>query len=115
MLAATIVKLPELPAVACPCGNAKRAFAEIAELPATVHLTQITKNAIRHYHRLQTEIYVIVSCQPDAAIELDGLEVPIALLTAIHIPPGVRHRAIGEMTALIYCTPKFDPADEYFD
>ena len=31
------------------------------------------------------------------------------------IPPGVRHRAIGEMTVLIVVIPKFDPADEHFD
>jgi mannose-6-phosphate isomerase-like protein (cupin superfamily) len=105
----------ELPANSCPCGTAKRAFGDVAQLPATVHLTQIQRDAKRHYHRVLTEVYVIVACQADAAMELDGEVMPVSALTAIHIPPGVRHRALGEMTVLIYCTPKFDPADEYFD
>ncbi|MGV3486227.1 MAG: cupin domain-containing protein [Planctomycetaceae bacterium] len=112
---ATITSLTEVPGVACPCGTARRAFAELAEFPATVHLTQITEDAKRHYHRRQTEVYVVLSCEADAAIELDGVVHAVRPLTAIHIPPGVRHRAVGEMTVLIYCTPKFDPADEFLD
>ena len=34
---------------------------------------------------------------------------------AIVIRPGVRHRAVGRMTVLIFVLPKFDPADEWFD
>jgi mannose-6-phosphate isomerase-like protein (cupin superfamily) len=111
----TLVALTELPAVACPCGVARRAFADIPEFPATVHLTQIACDARRHYHLRQTEVYVIVACQSGAAIELDGTLHPVEPLTAVHIPPGVRHRAVGEMSVLIYCTPKFDPGDEHFD
>lgn len=114
-LIAALVSLPTLPGVPCPCGTARRAFAELSSFPATVHLTQITAQAQRHYHRRQTEVYVILSCQPDARIELDGAMHPVSPLTAIHIPPGVRHRAVGEMSVLIYCTPKFDASDEYFD
>lgn len=114
-LSASLVSLPELPGVDCPCGVARRAFSEISQFPATVHLTQITSGARRHYHRRQTEVYVIVSCDAGAAIELDGTEHAVSPMTAIHIPPGVRHRAIGEMTVLIYCTPKFDAGDEFFD
>ena len=33
----------------------------------------------------------------------------------VMIPPGVRHRAIGEMKVLIVVLPKFDPVDEWFD
>lgn len=112
---ATVVQLDALPPMACPCGEARRAFADRAELPATVHLTRITQDARTHYHRNQTEVYVVLECEADAAIELDGNRYPVSRLSAILIPPGVRHRGVGEMTVLIYCTPKFDPEDEHFD
>jgi mannose-6-phosphate isomerase-like protein (cupin superfamily) len=112
---AEIVDLPTLPGVPCPCGTARRAFAERPDLPATVHLTQITRDAAVHYHRRQTEVYVVLSCDEGAAIELDGKAHPVRPHAAILIPPGVRHRGLGEMTVLIYCTPKFDPQDEFFD
>jgi mannose-6-phosphate isomerase-like protein (cupin superfamily) len=112
---ATVVRLPQLPPVDCPCGTARRAFTDVPGFSATVHLTHITSDAKLHYHRIQTEVYVVVACGDDAAIELDGVVQPVFPLTAIHIPPGVRHRAVGEMTVLIYCTPKFDPRDEHFD
>lgn len=110
-----IVRLDELPSVPCPCGFAQRAFVERADYPATVHLTRITRDAVVHYHQRQTELYVVLECEPDAAIELDGEPHPVRPRTAILIPPGTRHRGLGEMTVLIHCTPKFDPQDEFFD
>jgi len=107
--------LTTLPAVPCPCGVARRAFAEREEFPGTVHLTQISHDASEHYHKDHTEVYVILECGDGAAIELDGQPHPVRPQTAILIPPGVRHRACGQMTVLILCTPNFDPADEHFD
>jgi len=80
-----------------------------------VHLTQISQDAKQHYHRIQTEIYVVLECGPGASIELDGVPHPVEPKTAVLIPPRVRHRARGKMTVLILCTPNFDPDDEYFD
>jgi hypothetical protein len=34
---------------------------------------------------------------------------------AIVIPPGTRHRAVGKIKVAIVASPKFDPADEWFD
>lgn len=112
---AETVRLDEIPATACPCGSARRAFADRADLPATVHLTEVSRAARVHYHRRQTEVYVVLECSEGAAIELDGVATPVSPCTAVLIPPGVRHRGVGEMKVLIYCTPKFDPADEFFD
>ena len=109
------VSLPELPGVPCPCGTARRAFAGAADFPATVHLTTISADAETHHHKVQTEVYVILECGPEAALELDGERLPVRPLDAIRIPPGVRHRAVGEMRVLIVCSPKFDPADEYVE
>lgn len=112
---AELVDLNRLPPVPCPCGVARRAFADRPEFPGTVHLTRITRDAARHYHREHTEVYVILECDEDATIELDGEPHAVRPQMSILIPPGVRHRACGEMTVLILCTPNFDPADEHFD
>jgi mannose-6-phosphate isomerase-like protein (cupin superfamily) len=100
--------------VECPCGIARRAFADRDEFPGTVHLTQISREATSHFHQEHTEVYVILKCDPDATIELDGVSHRVKQNTSILIPPGVRHRACGEMTVLIISTPNFDPSDEHF-
>jgi mannose-6-phosphate isomerase-like protein (cupin superfamily) len=110
-----IIDLTTVPAVECPCGIARRAFADQESYPGTVHLTQISRDARDHYHLEHTEIYVILECSEGASIELDGQTHAVGPQTAILIPPGVRHRACGQMTVLILCTPNFDPADEHFD
>lgn len=112
---AEIVKLPELASTDCPCGTARRAFVHRDDFDASVHLTEIHQNAQTHYHRRLTETYVVLECGPDAAMELDGQLVPVQPLTSVLIPPGVRHRAVGRMRVVIFCTPTFDPADEFFD
>jgi len=109
-----IVRLNEVPAVDCPCGLARRAFADQSTFPGTVHLTEIHRDAKAHFHEQHTEIYVILTCKPDAQIELEGVNYPVTPMTAILIPPGVKHRAIGEMQVLIICNPAFDPTDEKF-
>ena len=111
---AALVDLNSLTPVPCPCGLARRAFADRDEFPGTVHLTEISENAREHYHREHTEVYVILECEPEATIELDGVSHPVAPETAVLIQPGVRHRACGRMKVLILCTPNFDPADEHF-
>jgi mannose-6-phosphate isomerase-like protein (cupin superfamily) len=110
-----VIYLPEIAPVACPCGLARRAFAESPDFPGTVHLTEISLEARSHYHLEHTEVYVILECERGAAIELDGEMVPLRPHTSVLIPPGVRHRACGKMKVLIICTPKFDTEDEHFD
>jgi mannose-6-phosphate isomerase-like protein (cupin superfamily) len=110
-----IVDLTQLEPTECPCGVARRAFAERPDGHASVHLTEIHHRARTHYHRHLTETYVILECGADAAIELDGRQIPVSPLTTVVIPPGVRHRAIGEMRVIIFCTPPFDPDDEFVD
>jgi mannose-6-phosphate isomerase-like protein (cupin superfamily) len=110
-----IVDFDQLPGQPCPCGTARRAFVDVAELPATIHRTDISADAVVHYHKRLTEIYYILECQADAQMQLDDERVPLRPGLCIMIPPGVRHRAIGRMQALIVVLPKFDPADEWFD
>jgi mannose-6-phosphate isomerase-like protein (cupin superfamily) len=101
--------------VRCPCGWARRAFADVPDAPASVHRVEVEVDARTHYHREHTEIYYILECAAGAAIELDGERVTVETGLAVMIPPGVRHRAVGRMTILNVVVPPFDPADEWFD
>jgi mannose-6-phosphate isomerase-like protein (cupin superfamily) len=80
-----------------------------------VHRVEISEDAQAHYHKRQTETYVVLEAEEGAAVELDGKLVPVKPGVAILIPPGVRHRAVGKMVILNVVVPAFDPADEHFD
>jgi len=110
-----VVDFDDLPGQSCPCGTARRAFAEVGEFPATVHRTEISETAQLHYHKRLTETYYILECGPDAKMQLDDELLAVKPGMCILIPPGVRHRAVGKMTVLIVVIPKFDPADEWLD
>jgi mannose-6-phosphate isomerase-like protein (cupin superfamily) len=110
-----IVDFSEVPGVPCPCGTAHRAFQEATDFPATVHVTEISEDAARHYHKRLTETYYFLECGAGARMELDDEIVPVKPGMCIRIPPGVRHRALGKMKVLILVIPKFDSADEWLD
>ena len=54
---ARIVEFADLPGTPCPCGTARRAFMDVPEFPASVHVTEIKVDAERHYHKRLTETY----------------------------------------------------------
>ncbi len=84
-------------------------------VPYSLHITEISVNAKVHYHKRITETYLILDCEPDAQMELDGERIPVKERQAIMITPLTRHRAVGKMTVAIVASPKFDPTDEWFD
>lgn len=106
-----IAQLDELPAVACPCGEARRAFHAPDNAVATVHLTEISKDSRAHYHKRMTEIYVVL--EGEGFLEADGVRHPLKPLTAVMIPPGCTHRAVGNLRIINVPMPPFDPADEF--
>ncbi len=109
-----IAQLDETPAVDCPCGQARRAFADLGSRSvASVHLTDIHSDSRVHYHRQMTEVYVVL--EGHGEIELDGERHPLRPMTAVMIHPGCRHRATGNLRILNIPIPAFDPADEHFD
>ena len=108
-----IAQLDELPGTPCPCGTARRAFALDTQNAASVHLVDIAADARPHYHKVMTEIYVVL--EGEGEIELDGVRHPLRPLTTVYIRPGCRHRAIGRLRLLNIPIPAFDPADEWFD
>jgi len=81
-----IAKLDELPPTPCPCGEARRAFRDLPEAPASAHLTEIRGEPKAHYHKRTTEIYIALD--GEGQIELDGERRPFPPLTAVMILPG---------------------------
>ncbi|MEZ5353731.1 MAG: cupin domain-containing protein [Bryobacteraceae bacterium] len=110
-----VADFAEIEGVPCPCGTARRAFADVAEFPGTLHVTEIKEDAELHYHKRITETYYFLECGEGARMELDAETIPVRPGMSIVIPPGVRHRAIGRMRVIIIAIPKFDPADEWLD
>jgi mannose-6-phosphate isomerase-like protein (cupin superfamily) len=110
-----LVDFANVAGVPCPCGTARRAFAELADYPGTIHVTEISTDARLHYHKRLTETYYILECGPDARMQLDDETLAVHAGMCILIRPGTRHRAIGKMKVLIVCLPKFDEQDEWFD
>ncbi len=110
-----LVDFGQLPAVACPCGQSRRALVDVADFPGTIHVTEIQEDARLHYHKRLLETYYFLQCESDARLQLDNKILPVQPGLCVMIRPGTRHRAIGRMTVLIVVLPKFDPLDEWFD
>ena len=108
-----ITQLDEVPAVKCPCGFSRRAFASPDNPVATIHLVDIQTDAQTHYHKKLTEIYLIL--EGEGFMELDGKLYPVKPMTTILIKPGCRHRAVGKMKIVNIPVPAFDLSDEWFD
>jgi len=108
-----IAQLDQVPPVRCPCGFARRAFAEAADNVASLHVVDIEQDSRAHYHKRMTEIYLVL--EGEGQMELDGKRVPVKPMTAIYIRPGCRHRAIGKLRIVNIPVPAFDEADEWFD
>ncbi len=108
-----ISQIDEIPPVACPCGQSRRAFVSPDNPVATLHMVDITSDAKTHYHKKLTEIYLVL--EGEGHMELDGVLYPVKPMTSILIKPGCRHRAVGNMRIVNIPVPAFDPEDEWFD
>ena len=108
-----IADFSKIEGVPCPCGTARRAFAEIEDFPGTVHVTEISTDAQTHYHKTLTETYYFLECDEDAKMQLNDEIISVRPGMSIIIRPGTHHRAIGKMKVLIIVLPKFDPTDEF--
>ena len=108
-----ITQLDEMPATRCPCGFARRAFADEPGSVASMHVVDIQQDSRTHYHKRMTEIYLVL--EGHGEMELDGQRFPVKPMTAIYIRPGCRHRAIGKLKIINIPIPAFDESDEWFD
>jgi len=82
-----IVDFDELAPVPCPCGQARRAFADVPDFPGTIHRTEIVAEAKIHYHNRLTETYYILACEADARMYMDGRIIPVKPGMCILIRP----------------------------
>ena len=108
-----ITQLDTVPAVPCPCGQARRGFATPDNKLATIHLVDISIDAKTHYHKQMTEIYLVL--EGEGFIELDNERIPAKPMMSIFIKPGCRHRLVGKFRIVNVAIPAFDPHDEWFD
>ena len=108
-----IEQLDEIEPTPCPCGLAKRAFANELGAVASVHEVEIKQDSEVHYHKRMTEIYLVL--EGEGHLELDGELVPVRPMTTVYIKPGCRHRALGRLKIINIPVPVFDPEDEWFD
>jgi mannose-6-phosphate isomerase-like protein (cupin superfamily) len=108
-----LAQLDAIPAVRCPCGHARRAFAELPGAVASLHVVDIEQDSRTHYHKRMTEIYLVL--EGEGFFELDGERVPVKPLSAVYIQPGCRHRAVGRLRIVNLPVPAFDEHDEWFD
>jgi hypothetical protein len=82
-----VVDLGALGPMRCPCGWARRAFADVPDAPASVLLVEIEADARAHDHREHTGIDDVLACVAGAVLDLacpdglqEGLSRPVALL-----------------------------------
>jgi len=113
MSASTLVRrLEDLPEDRSICGFRKQMIAREDGAPNSFSYLRIS-DATPHYHKKTTEFYYVL--EGTGILELDGEEVELRKDTVVMIPPGVRHRAYGEVTALVIGNPPFSPDDQFFD
>lgn len=105
-------QLDDVAPMYCSCGSTRRAFVDEPGRVASVHLLDVDA-AVTHHHRRATEIYVVL--EGEGHVELDGEVHPARPLSAFLIPPGCRHRAVGNLRSLVVAMPAADDEDEFFD
>ena len=99
--------------VPCPCGSATRIVTSHDDSRVSIHRVEISREAKKHYHGKMTEYYVILDGSGE--MELDDDRVTVAPGDLIEIPPGTRHRALGQLRVLVVAMPGFNRDDEFFD
>ncbi|MEO1990729.1 MAG: cupin domain-containing protein [Pirellulales bacterium] len=109
----SVAQLDELDGLPCPCGEARRAFTELSDAPASMHLVTINSDSKLHYHKHTSEMYLIL--EGEGHMEVDDDVIPLRPMTAVLIRPGCRHRAVGKLRIVNVPIPAFNPEDEWFD
>lgn len=87
---------------------------DATDFPGSLHVTEISVDARKHFHQEHLEVYYFLECGPDAKMELNEQVFKVKNGDCVLIRPGTLHRALGKMRVLILSMPKFDPQDEHF-
>lgn len=103
--------LEDAPRVPCPCGTSTRIITRADTPTANVHVTSI-QDSRKHYHKEVTEIYYVLDGKGEMELDTDTVELKPG--ATIMIPPGVAHRAYGDLKCLILGVPAAGHDDEFF-
>ena len=90
------------------CGLIRPLIEESHHAAAEVHHLEIT-DARLHYHERTDEFYYVLGGQ--GRMTLDDAEVELHEGVVVYAPRGVKHRAWGELKALVVCIPRGVPHD----
>jgi mannose-6-phosphate isomerase-like protein (cupin superfamily) len=85
------------------CGLIRPLIEENDGAAGEVHHLEIT-DAKLHYHERTDEFYYILGGQ--GRMSLDGEEIELHEGVVVYVPRGVKHRAWGNLTALVVCIPR---------
>lgn len=105
-----IANLDEVQPVLHSCGASYRLITRAHGAALGLHVVELS-GARAHFHKKTAEVYYIL--EGEGEVELNGRSVPVRPGTAVYIPPGVVHRAVGRMKAVIATAPPYDSEDEY--
>ena len=103
--------LENSPSVPCACGASTRIITREDTPVANIHVTGIT-DARKHYHKEVTEFYYILEGTGEMELGKDVVELKLGV--TILIPPGLAHRAYGDVKCLIVGVPAWKHDDEFF-
>src|SRR2546430_7217362 len=84
------------------CGQIRPLIEEKDNAAAEVHHLEIT-DAKLHYHEHTDEIYHIIGGH--GRMVLDDEEIELSEGVVVYVPRGVKHRAWGNIKALVICIP----------
>ncbi len=94
------------------CGFRKRLITADDGSPLSASYVAIN-DATPHYHVKTTELYYVL--EGEGTLELDGQAIPVSAGSAVLIRPNVRHRAAGNIVALVVGSPPFHQEDLFVD
>ncbi len=107
----TVRHLDDVQGVDCPCGLSRRVLTAADSDVGSLHVVNIKQDSEVHYHKVRTEFYYVL--RGEGEMYLDGDVVPVRAGHAIAIPPGVTHRARGDLDILNVVIPPHGPGDEF--
>jgi mannose-6-phosphate isomerase-like protein (cupin superfamily) len=85
------------------CGQIRPLIEENDRAAAEVHHLEIT-DAKLHYHERTDEFYYILAGQ--GRMVLDDSEIELHEGVVVYVPRGIKHRAWGNLKALVVCIPR---------
>lgn len=107
-----VKNLEEIPTERSTCGYRQRLLTDKDNEPIGLSIVKIY-DAKKHYHKQTTEYYYIL--EGKGKMELDDEVIDVKEGMLIVIKPGVRHRAYGDIKALIISIPPYREEDMFFD